>query len=60
MNLVELIRLYTGCDATTEPAFALADDVPCTRCGTVTLTAVLIDGEDAVAVRMCVECCRAW
>lgn len=41
-SLIDMIRLYTGYDPNTEPAFELADHLPCNRCGNVTFTALLI------------------
>jgi Fe2+ or Zn2+ uptake regulation protein len=46
-SLVDMIRLYTGYDATTEPAFELHDHLRCGRCGKVTR---LIPIEGVVAV----------
>ncbi len=59
-SLVDMIRLYTGYDATTEPAFEFHDHLPCGRCGKVTLTALLIEDDDTPAVRTCVDCCPVW
>lgn len=59
-SLIDMIRLYTGYDPNTESAFELADHLPCNRCGNVTLTALLIEDEDATAVRTCVDCCPIW
>ena len=56
MNLIDVIATYTGCDARTEPAFALSDNLPCDECGAVTLTAVVIDDDSEREHRVCVEC----
>ena len=56
-ELRELIETWTGYDATTEPAFAYANDQACDHCASIGSTAVLsFDGESFS--RCCYLCAR--
>ena len=55
LRLVEMIEDATGCDPLTSPAFEWSTTKPCSKCGTVTATAVLIE-DGWTPERLCVEC----
>lgn len=55
--LAELIDIWAGEDID-HPDFQRSDSLPCSKCGTVTETAVIVDGSsgEEIESRVCGEC----